>query len=215
MNLADQSMGEIARTLPGATAIFHDYQLNFCCEGDQTLRQAAEARGLEVDSLAQRLQQLGREHGLGTEGREAGTEDLIHELRGRHRRILDDELPELIRLARKVENVHARHSQCPSGLTLLLGTMAQELDEHVRREDEQVFPALAGNGVDSEDLSTLRNDHEQQGGNLKTLEGLTNDMVPPGRSCRTWQALYTGLRQLRRDLMDDVHLENNVLFGRA
>lgn len=215
MNLADQSMAELARTLPGATAVFHDYRLNFCCEGGQTLRRAAEARGLDVESLTLRLEELRREHGSGIEGREAITPELIYELRGRHRRILDEDLPELIRLARKVENVHARHPQCPRGLTLLLSTMAQELDEHVRREDEQVFPALVDDGADSEHLSALRDEHEQQGENLRALEALTGDMTPPERACPTWQALYNGLRQLRRDLIDDVHLENNVLFAGA
>jgi iron-sulfur cluster repair protein YtfE (RIC family) len=31
----------------------------------------------------------------------------------------------------------------------------------------------------------------------------------------TWRALYLGLEELERDLMDHIHLENNVLFPRA
>lgn len=216
MYLGEQTLAEVARTVPGATAVFHDYQLNFCCGGDQTVRQAAEARGVDVQKLVSRLEQLRMEHGPDDQQQEMDTEELIDELRSRHRHMLNEQLPELIRLARKVENVHARHPECPAGLALLLTTMEQELREHMHKED-RVF-SLVADGTDQSSpasLSTLRDEHEQQGENLRTMEGLTGDIVPPERSCPTWQGLYTGLRQLRRDLMDDLHLENNVLFARA
>ena len=31
-------------------------------------------------------------------------------------------------------------------------------------------------------------------------------------ACNTWRALYTGLAQLREDLINHIHLENNILF---
>ena len=44
---------------------------------------------------------------------------------------------------------------------------------------------------------------------------LTNDITPPTGACVTWRALYTGLTQLREDLMQHIHLENNILFANA
>ncbi|MNP85488.1 Iron-sulfur cluster repair protein YtfE [compost metagenome] len=44
---------------------------------------------------------------------------------------------------------------------------------------------------------------------------LTGDMQPPEGACNTWRALYRGLDELRVDLMQHIHLENNVLFPRA
>lgn len=216
MDPGEQTLAEVARTVPGATAVLHDYQLNFCCGGDQTVRQAAEARGVDVQTLVSRLEQLRMEHGPDEQQQAMDTEELISEIRSRHRHMLNEQLPELIRLARKVENVHARHPECPAGLALLLITMEQELREHMDKEDP-VF-SLVADGTDQSSpasLSTLRDEHEQQAENLATMEGLTGNIVPPERACPTWQALYTGLRQLRRDLMDDLHLENNVLFVRA
>lgn len=34
-------------------------------------------------------------------------------------------------------------------------------------------------------------------------------------ACPSWQALYAGLVELCEDLMQHIHLENNVLFPRA
>jgi regulator of cell morphogenesis and NO signaling len=36
----------------------------------------------------------------------------------------------------------------------------------------------------------------------------------PEGACRSWQALYTGSAKLANDLIEHIHLENNVLFPR-
>ena len=35
---------------------------------------------------------------------------------------------------------------------------------------------------------------------------------PPAGACNTWRALYAGIAQLHDDLINHIHLENNVLF---
>lgn len=37
MTITDQSLGQLARSIPGATAIFHKHQLDFCCGGKKGL----------------------------------------------------------------------------------------------------------------------------------------------------------------------------------
>ena len=49
---------------------------------------------------------------------------------------------------------------------------------------------------------------------LAQLEALTDNITPPAGACNTWRALYAGLAQLKEDLMQHIHLENNVLFLR-
>lgn len=44
---------------------------------------------------------------------------------------------------------------------------------------------------------------------------LTNDMQPPAGACNTWRALYRSLDELGINLMQNIHLENNLLFTRA
>ena len=61
MTFQDQSLGQLARRIPGATRIFHDYALDFCCGGKQTLRDAALEKGLDaaaIDSIEARLHAL-------------------------------------------------------------------------------------------------------------------------------------------------------------
>ena len=47
---------------------------------------------------------------------------------------------------------------------------------------------------------------------LEHIARLTNDITPPREACNTWRALYAGLAQFSDDLVNHIHLENNVLF---
>ena len=49
---------------------------------------------------------------------------------------------------------------------------------------------------------------------LEKLASMTNDATPPEGACNTWRALYAGIAQLGDDLINHIHLENNVLFPR-
>ena len=59
--LADQSLGQIAVALPGATALFRRLKLDFCCGGQVSLRAAAQARELDLPALLAELGKLERD----------------------------------------------------------------------------------------------------------------------------------------------------------
>lgn len=46
LDLLEQSLGQLACDIPGATRTFHHYNLDFCCGGQKTLREAALGKGL-------------------------------------------------------------------------------------------------------------------------------------------------------------------------
>ena len=58
-------------------------------------------------------------------------------------------------------------------------------------------------------------EHEHHKADLLEIRALTADMVPPADACTTWRALYLALQQFEQDLMEHIHLENNILFRRA
>ena len=54
-DLAQQTLGEIAVALPGATAVFRRLKLDFCCGGQVRLTEACSAKGLDADALVSEL----------------------------------------------------------------------------------------------------------------------------------------------------------------
>ncbi|MDX5372073.1 MAG: iron-sulfur cluster repair protein YtfE [Pseudomonadaceae bacterium] len=215
--LLDSTLGNIACSIPGATRVFHEFHLDFCCGGQKSLRQAALERGIDADRVQQRLLSLSGEDALEADWRKVPQERLIEHILQRYHEVHRAQLPELIRLAARVEQVHGGREHCPQGLTELLIDMQQVLESHMQKEEQILFPMLQrGGGVMAGGpISVMRYEHDQHGDALERIVELTDDMQPPANACNTWRALYRGLDELRRDLMQHIHLENNLLFPRA
>ncbi len=217
MELLEQPIGNIACSIPGATRIFHRHKLDFCCGGGQSLGEAAIRRGVDTAQLINELDRLRDQSYAGRDWRDASAEELIEYIlrhfHDRHR----EQLPELLRLARRVEAVHGDKADCPIGLADHLAFMEQDLESHMTKEEQILFPMLL-RGLYAQSLPPIvrmRHEHDQHGDSLARLEQLTNDITPPVNACTTWRALCAGLAQLREDLMEHIHLENNVLFPKS
>lgn len=48
MAFRDQPLGELALTIPRASALFRQYDMDYCCGGKQTLARAASRKALDV-----------------------------------------------------------------------------------------------------------------------------------------------------------------------
>lgn len=208
-----QAIGQIAVQLPGATAVFRRLKLDFCCGGQISLRQAAGDKGLDLQAVVDELSALQRPSDLPDQGTPT---ELIEHIIARYHEVHRAQLPELIRMARRVEAVHRDNPNTPHGLADALETMEQELLTHMHKEEAVLFPMLraGGNSFVSQPITMMRHEHNDHGEALEHLAQLTNDITPPMGACNTWRALYTGLAQLREDLINHIHLENNLLFPR-
>jgi regulator of cell morphogenesis and NO signaling len=210
-----QSVGEIAAALPGATAVFRRFGLDFCCKGDVALEDSARRLGIEPDEVEQALAALDPS-ARGEAPRE--TAPLIAHILARYHEVHRHELPELVTLARRVEAVHAGHPDVPRGLADLLERIQHELCAHMRKEELILFPAMVRAGATDGGLeapiSCMRHEHDDHGANLRELAALTRNFTLPTGASRTWQALYAGGAKLVDDVMEHIHLENNLLFPR-
>ncbi len=52
------TVGEIAAALPGATAVFRRFGMDFCCKGDVALEDSARQRGVDVAEVERALSAL-------------------------------------------------------------------------------------------------------------------------------------------------------------
>lgn len=208
---ATQAIGQIAVALPGSTAIFRRLKLDYCCGGQISLQQAASNKGLVVEPILAELASLQRGETVSQFG---SATELIDHILVRYHEVHRAQLPELIALAKRVEAVHGEHSEVPAGLARLLQEIEGELLLHMQKEEQVLFPMLkaGGNPFVVHPIEMMRSEHVEHGANLEQLAVLTHDMTPPPDACTSWNALYAGLRQLGDDLVNHIHLENNVLF---
>lgn len=215
MLYAEKTLSELAIDLPLATEIFRKNRLDFCCGGRQTLKKACEIKQLNLESIINQLASLEAEKTFDTKESDPGkVTDFIEE---RYHADLRMRLPELITLANRVEQVHADHPSCPHGLGSLLDNFFSDMSMHMQKEEGILFPLIRqGNGaMASMPIQVMMSEHESHGSELNQIHLLTNDFQPPEGACGTWRALYSGLDRLEAELMEHIHLENNVLFPRV
>lgn len=125
-----------------------------------------------------------------------------------HRR----ELPDLLALARLVE---AAQPGAPRGLADLLQRMAWELEAHMQKEEEGLFPAMRdGTGASAAAIELMRDEHDAHADHLRRLAAMTGDFTAPAGADAAWRALYAGARKLADDLAAHIRAENEVLFPR-
>lgn len=211
------TLADLATRRPGAALVFHRHGLDFCCHGQVSLEEACARRGLDPLALARELDEA--ERGAPSEVRwdERPLDELIEHVLARYHAAHRADLPRLIEMARKVERVHVDKLSVPHGLASFLERLARALEEHMQKEEQVLFPLIrAGRGrMAAMPVQVMEREHEDHGRNLARLRALAHDHVPPPEACNTWRALYLGLAQLERELMQHIHLENNVLFPRA
>lgn len=210
--LLQQTLGQIALAIPGATALLRQHKLDFCCQGERTLALACAERTHELPALLEQLEALQRQSAPLAPCSDPA--QLIDRILERYHDIHRQQLPELARMARRVEAVHQTHPAVPVGLADFLEQMQAELENHMAKEEQILFPLLrrSGQAPIRGPIAVMRHEHLEHGARLERLAELTCNHTPPPGACTTWRALYAGTERLVDDLMHHIHLENNVLF---
>jgi len=136
---------------------------------------------------------------------------LLSNFHERHR----SHLPHLIQLARKIEAVHTGHVNCPTGLTQLLQSMQQELESHMMKEEQVLFPMLRQLRFEQATMPirVMRMEHEEHQQALEQLNKLTDNLQLPDDACGTWQRLYQELELFINELNQHIEIENMLLFA--
>ena len=214
---ATTTLAELAVTHPAAARVFYRHRLDFCCGGRRPLAEACRERDIDPQAILDAIEAENPMVGERIRWEEAPLNVLVAHIVETYHRRLRLALPDLVAMARKVEARHGAKPECPAGLTAHLEAMYASVLDHLRKEEQILFPLIvAGMGWRaSAPVHVMELEHEHHGDDLQGIRRLTNDLTPPPNACPTWRALYLGLQQLEEELMEHIHLENNVLFRRA
>jgi regulator of cell morphogenesis and NO signaling len=122
------------------------------------------------------------------------------------------EVPALIRLARQVQTLHP---DAPYDLVPLLERMRTNLEAHMQKEEDGLFPAMRlAEAVSLAAIEIMRDEHDDHEKHLRDLRRVTQNHTPPAHASLEWRLLYADTRKLADDLVEHIRLENEVLFPR-
>ncbi|MBV9182368.1 MAG: iron-sulfur cluster repair di-iron protein [Acidobacteria bacterium] len=240
MNIdAMKTVREMALNIPGATRVFEQLGIDYCCGGNKPLEQACGEANLQfqqvIDALesATAAQGQARDRPAVLEGEGWQNEalaDLVAHIENRHHKYVKAEVARLQPLFQKVCGAHAMKHPELLELQSAFHALAQELTMHMMKEEMVFFPyivrmeeaVIAGEPILPAPFVTVSNpvaimihEHDSAGNLLRAMRQVSNGYQLPEDACMSYGALYSALAEFERDLHQHVHLENNILFPRA
>jgi len=217
MNETTTTLADLAVAHPAAARVFYANRLDFCCGGRRDFADACRERGLDANAILDEIRQAEAAAEPPARWEQAPLPALVDHIISHYHRRLRESLPHLANMARLVETRHKDKVSCPVGLAALLGQIQGSVLDHLEKEETILFPTIVRGtgGRVSSPVHVMELEHEHHKGDLLRIRALTSDLTPPAEACTTWRALYSGLQQFEQELMEHIHLENNILFRRA
>lgn len=224
----DATTGDLVIERPSRARVFEQYQIDYCCHGDQPLATACEAADVPTATVLEALEA----HDKITPGEDKpdweqmGLADLCRHIEEVHHAYLVKEFPRVTELAYKVADAHGEHHPEVRQIPEVVAALRQELEGHMAKEEQILFPMLTDLdtataqpsfhcGSVGNPIRVMESEHVQAGDALATLRRITNDYTAPEDACPTWRALLDGLEEFEADIHMHIHKENNLLFPAA
>lgn len=219
----ETKIGTIVAERPETARVLELVAIDYCCGGQKTLKQAAEEQSIDPNQLLNALLAVGAkaESIQGQDWNKASLPDLMDHIVTAHHGWLRRELPPLLEATNTVYRVHGAVHPELAEVAATLQKINDAVLPHLDEEEQTIFPALrklvAGEAPAdiAKQLESMRSDHDELGAELHRLRELTDGFKVPADACAKYREMLNGLTALERDMLQHVHLENNILLPRA
>ncbi len=216
-----------------AAEVFRKYDIDFCTGGKLSLDVACKNKGLDTDAVLKELKQILRHANSSTtpEFAEWNIDFLADYILNVHHRYLNKALPEVHEYVNRLSEGHNKEFPELLELGKIMKQMMKEIPPHMRKEEEVIFPYIKQifhawrhrESYASLLIRTLRKpveevmqgEHESVGRQLHRIREITHNYSIPANSGMLHRVTYAKLQEVDNDLVQHIHLENNILFPKA
>jgi regulator of cell morphogenesis and NO signaling len=227
----DMTVRDIVANDFRAASVFQRYGIDFCCKGNRTVEDACHDGGVKTEDLLQEVANAMAAPAAG--GPRFNSWDLgmlAAYIVANHHGFVRQAIPALLTHTQKIAGVHGGSHPELHEVAAIFEGVAEEMTSHMLKEEEILFPYIAGlavasrgdSGAPSAPFGTVRNpirmmeaEHESVGDAMARIRELTIGYRAPDEACTTYRVCLQELEAFERDLHEHVHLENNILFPKA
>lgn len=227
-----ETIGEIVAKDINKTSVFKKYGIDFCCNGNRTVREACAAKGIDYKIVEEELKKVS---GAVTGNSNLNFDDwnldfLADYIVNTHHNYVRKYLPEIVQYMNKVAQVHGPHHPELAEIKVQVDKINEELTAHMLEEENLVFPLIKeivktknSNGAYSKEAGKTFNEiveqtekeHDIVGRALEAIRKLNNNYEIPQDACTSYRLLFKMLEEFENDIFIHIHLENNILFSKA
>jgi regulator of cell morphogenesis and NO signaling len=227
--MEELTVAEIALNFPQSIKVLHRYGIDYCCNGNKLFIKACQKAKVDANKIWIEINSELPIPGFNKRlhFKNWDTDMLMDYILQQHHEYIRMTIPEIKNLLNIVCSVHSDNSELED-IRSHFNALSDELLEHLPVEEEVLFPALRRikkSAVSLENYTLLWNvqnnivamehEHERAGELMKEIRKLSNNYTPPIHACPTFQMAYRMLEEFEQDMMQHIHLENNVLFPRV
>lgn len=223
--LKEPTIGEIVASDIRKAEVFKKYGIDFCCGGKSTLTETCKQKGINRIDLEMDLKKATVAPVDPSQDYNNWEPDFLCDyIKNTHHKYVWKTLPELLFYTEKIASVHgANHSELYQ-VADLFETINDELRQHLKQEEEVLFPAIkeafsngttSKKGIVTSEIERMSAEHELAGEAMDKINAITGNYSVPADGCNTFHVTYRMLSQFEDDLHRHVHLENNILYPKA
>ena len=232
MNISNNTLAQIVSMKPATAAVFESHDLDYCCRGKQTLKEACGDNAVKLQTIEQELEEIlfFNPNKSGHHFTDMPLDELVDYIIQKHHRYVKEFIPGIRAHLSKVNSKHGiRHPEL-NEIKTLFDQIADEMIMHMSKEEHILFPRIKEVSKCAKEkmlnrlhdrqfiagpVRAMESEHENAGSILHQIRTLTHNYTPPQDACMTFQVVYHELKEFETDLHQHVHLENNILFPKA
>lgn len=223
-------LGDIVAENYAAADVFHEYGIDFCCNGNRPLSEALKGTNI---TLAQLEKELDRKRNLSESGEDYRTWELSFlsdYIYNAHHKFIRAQAPIILEYLDKICTKHGESHPELNEVRALFRASFEDLSAHLQKEEIILFPMIKEYERDSKlgltpeanHCGTINNpihqmmvEHDTEGSRFRTISKLTNHYTAPADGCNSYSVAMEKLKAFEENLHKHIHLENNILFPNA
>ncbi len=232
-----KTVGEIVAEDARKMDIFKKYDIDFCCLGYKSLKDASMEAGIDLETLKGELKSINIEDNFKESLRynEWDVDFLIDYIINNHHNYIKRHIAEITEYLEKITGIHKNNHPELETVNKLFIKLSNALLVHLEKEEKEMFIHMKDlahikenkeNGLTQKDISKLmkitlkeisdaEDEHNYVGNLMKQIDSLTGHYNIPNDACASYSYTYKNLKEFFDDLKTHVHLENNILFKKV
>jgi len=213
--------------------VFRRHGIEYCCGARFPLEMVCSLKGLDLDSICDELETASRTVTIAATLRFedwdlAFLADYIVHI---HHEYLRSTLPAALETVCEFAEGHKKKFPQLTELVLVFTGVVKELLGHINYEEEIIFPyikQIAHAYKEKESYASLlvrtlrkpveevmQHEHQFVENALTRIRDLTGNYLLPAGACTSHKVSFLTLQDLEKDILQHLHLENDILFPRA
>lgn len=221
----EETIGQMVRKDIRKAEVFKKMGIDFCCGGKKSIADACKETGVDEQAVKAELEKLDEVKTNAFNYDNWTLTFLADYIVNQHHSYVKDNTPLLRELTLKVATKHS--DKHPELVQIYQKTHAllNELETHLKKEEVILFPYIKQLEANNEGhmafdsvqapISVMEQDHDLAGTLIHEIRALSDNYNPPANACNSYRLMLFKLEEFENDLMQHIHLENNILFPKA